>query len=287
MIQPAPALDNEQAIQPAAATTLAFLRSTSATYQENLGLFVRILSPAVLLGYIAVFVTSAKSQEMIRELVATQRLDDYGTLVAAGMVRQGGMFVSWLLYSFAFVATCAAVRTLNAGETPSADAAYAQARERIGAMLLIAILLFLLAIFAAVVAIFVGNFFPRIRALNASNWIFYTIMVLGWTGVAKLSLAFPAAVLDRVSLKQAFFLSDELTAGRNLILFVLLLETLGGSYLAHQIPYVMSEWIWGTGIWPDWVSYATLACAILGGALVQPNLFVSLARLYEDRRIER
>jgi hypothetical protein len=102
-------------------------------------------------------------------------------------------------------------------------------------------------------------------------------------GVARFGVAMPAIALGERTVRGALRLSYRRTAGCRAILGLLLLESVGGSYVV----YLISRWIWaeayGHGFTSPWMSWLATSIGLLLGLLIQPHLFVGFALLYLRR----
>jgi hypothetical protein len=287
--QPEPALDNTCAFSPSNQSALTFLREVSAIYTNRFWFYFRMMVPAIVFGYIAVYATSTKAYAMARHAYLVGGGLNSGEAWAATALKTSGYLVSWLLYSFSFAAICAAIRTDHNGGNPEFEASFTVARRKTAQIFGAASVLFILTCLAFVLSILVGS----LHAIVLRDWqslpqivsfsVMYIVMLTLLTCISRLALSVPAIVLDSLPIKRAMFLSDALTEGRNLALSLLLLESLGGAYLAFKVPFVCADLVWQLSPFssPDWLGYVLLALGMSGSALIQPSLFIGLAHLYE------
>jgi hypothetical protein len=198
-----------------------------------------------------------------------------------------GWLVSWLVYCFVFAGVCVAVQDIELGLPASAEGSLEVVRAKLRPVIRLSLLLFVILIAAMVLAMAISAFliytsFQHNIPLTSKTtfWSGVILACLAYLVTSRFALAMPAVVLDSMKIRHAMFCSDELTAGHWSILAVLLLESIGGSYLAAVAPYYVAQVLFRYMPAPTWLPLALYGLAILGGALIQPTMFIGFAVLY-------
>jgi hypothetical protein len=153
----------------------------------------------------------------------------------------------------------------------------------------LSIVLWMLTALASLISILVFTFL-WVRFPAAFRWVPENRIVFGFIAlfpglliVSRFGLTVPAFILERCSVKQSFFRSDELTERCWTILALLLLESVGGSYLAYVFPQWFASVAIMHGVAPSWIGWAALVLGLLLGVFLQPHLLVGFALLYVRR----
>ncbi len=208
----------------------------------------------------------------------------------AAAARVLGLTIEWMLYCFAFAAMCIAVAKIQSGEPALVEECFEVVRRRIGAFTRAALALGLLVALSLMLTLLVTGVLAvtssRRYVLPARNewgimglciWAFFL-----W-GVARFGLAIPALFLENVNVRRALHRSYHLTHGCSMILALLLLESVAGSYVAYLIP----QWVWRAaymhGLASIWMSWVAVGVGIVAGMLLQPHMLVGFASLFLRR----
>ena len=221
-------------------------------YHAHFWLFVRLISPAVVIGYVSIVGGRHEGQEIARHLPRGFEFVGHETEIFEIWVANfAGLLVSWMAFSFSFGAICSAVGQISEGVVPSLSDCFAKVRERIAPYLRLSALLFLLALVAVAVANLLGvAFFWILHQRRMHPSIFTTqsvsFLCVGFSllVLSRFGLALPALILDNCRIGQAMFRSDELTEGKWLTLAILLAKSLIGGYIAGMSPFWLAGWIW-------------------------------------------
>jgi hypothetical protein len=262
-----------------------FVEEVLRFYQGHFWLFVKLIAPAVIVGYVAVVMGRNEGKEIARHFPRGLELLGHQTeILEIWFANFVGFFVSWMAFCFSFGAICSAVGQIASGAVPSASDCFAEVRGRIGSFLRLSTLLFSLALVAVAGAgLLDGAVFwifhqrhahPSFFIIRVVSFLFagLTLLVL-----SRFGLALPALILDNCRVGQAMFRSDELTEGKWLILAILLAKSLVGGYVAGMFPFWLAGWIWAYVHLP--LRFLTVA-SIAGVIAVEPFMFIGFALLY-------
>ncbi len=265
-----------------------FVAEVLRVYHGHFWLFVQLTLPAVVVGFIAVYMGHRQVFEIERHLPRGVGLGEHQTeLFELALANFAGYLASWVAFSFSFAAISSAVFQIEEGTVRSVSDSFAGVRQRIGSVLRLSLLLFFLLIAAVAVSeiLSVGMLWAAHHQHLEPNRFAVQIVLMGLLSLAPLvvsrfALAIPAAVLDSCRVGQAMFRSDELTAGRWLTLAALLVKSLAGSYVAAMLPFWIARWILSSVPLPPWFSWVLSAASIAGVTVVEPTMFIGFTLLY-------
>ena len=228
-----------------------FVTEVLRVYHAQFWFFVRLIAPAVVVGYIAITMARNEGREIARQLPrGVGMLGHQAEILKIGLANFVGYVVSWTAFSFSFGAICSGVCQIEAGVVPSVPDSLAAVRQRMGSFLRLSLLLFFLLFVAEAVAGLLGAgalWVLHQRLLHLSGFTIRAVS-FGFASVALLlfsrfGLAIPALILDDCGFGHAMFLSDELTEGKWLTLAVLLIKSVIGGYIAGMLPFWLASWI--------------------------------------------
>ena len=199
-----------------------FVGEVLSFYHDHFWLFVKLIAPAVIVGYVAVVMGRNEGQEIARHLPHGLELLGHQTEIPeiwfANFI---GYFVSWMAFCFSFGAICSAVGQIAAGAAPPASDCFAEVRGRVGSFLRLSTLLFSLALVAvAGTGLLDGAVFwifhqrhahPSFFIIRVVSFLFASLALLV---LSRFGLALPALILDNCRVSQAMFRSDELNRGK-------------------------------------------------------------------------
>ena len=271
--------------------TFPLLAETGKLYRSRAALFVRIIVPAFVFGYLAIWWTGERASAIWQGGVrARYALPDWHVMVSSLGIRAAGFFGSWLLYCFAFAGICGAVRAIRFGQEPDAEECLNPVRERFGPLVLTSVVLLGMTCVALGLA-FASSFavvglLLRMKILTsplgvAARGAYAVIMLLWLAPVTWYALAVPASTLDRLPVRAALRRSSELTDDYVVALPTLMLESVACGYIAAISPWYLYSWIAPHVGVPEWGWWMLFAAGMICSLLVQPIMFVGFSLLYE------
>jgi hypothetical protein len=284
-------IDPDSLRQPTTSGTLSrpdshsvgdFIAEVLRVYHSHFWLFIRLIAPAVVLGYIAILMSRNEVREIGRHLPRGVGLTI--EIVKMWIVTLAGYLVSWMAFSFSFGAICSVTRQIDEGDIPSARASFGDVRERLGSLTRLSLLLLFLVLVVLTSANLLGVGVFWIVHLRQAHLNFFEIQIVSY-GLASLALlafsrfalAIPALILDGCKVGQAIFRSDELTEGKWLTLAILLAKSLIGGYIAGMIPFWLAWWVSPDVRFPSWLLRVASVAAV---TVVEPVMFIGFALLY-------
>jgi len=262
-----------------------FVSDVLRVYHGHFWLFVRLIAPAVVVGYFAVVMGRNEGGEIARRLPRGFGFAGHMTeILGIWFANFIGFLVSWMAFSLSFGAICSAVGQISAGVIPSASDCLAKVRKRVGSLLRLSIVLFFLTLVAVAAAGLLSLAVLWILHQRQAHPSIFIIQLVSFLCVgltllvlSRFGLAIPALILDNCRVGQAVFRSDELTEGKWLTLAILLAKSLVGGYIAGMLPFWVAGWIWAYIRLPR---QFLAVVSIAGVTAVEPFMFIGFALLY-------
>lgn len=210
-------------------------------------------------------------------------------ILAAGAIRFGSFFLAWLLGTFALAAVATLVNELDTEHEPDTwiHDSYQLAREHLGRLTVIAVITFTAFLLGGFAFIFIDV--AAFRVLSPSllhyNYIFSLVsIVVIATIVSWLGAAIPL-VLENTNVWVALKKSVELSNGYEGALFLLVVESVAGSFIVlhvvvHVLPLLLPP-VLTYSSWYVWVLNLTGASA---SAAIESPLFIGFSLLADPER---
>ena len=266
-------------------------------YKRNLWLFVGIIAfPSLVTLVLAIF-----TQVFQRVLLTVGQSDDpsVGTMVTLGVMIIGIFVlfvVYWVVYMVALGATTYAVAELYVGRRTSVTEAYGGIRRRIGALLVLMLLVGLrfIGVFlaAALILVIAGAAAALVHPIIAGLVFVVGLLAAGLVSfylMLRYGMSVPALIVESLSPSDAIRRSVDLSHGRLGHLFLLVLCSMVITYAAiaiFQLPFLVGAMVFppesATSFWLNIVGAVT---GTFASAFTTPFLVIGLALLYYDARI--
>jgi hypothetical protein len=268
---------------------MKFIAEVLRLYHSRLSLFVKLMGPAVVIGWLAIFLGRRELSEVIKHLSADFYQNPYqhpSTIFGMWLVSVSGYIVSWIAFCASFGAICSAVWHIEIGSMASIGQSFAAVGRRWWSFLRLTLVLLLICAFAIGLCSLLASgtlFLSTKRHLHLGRftyWIGVVFWALCLLVLSRFALAMPAVLLDRYQVGKALFRSDELTEGKWLTLAALLFKSLIGGYVAGLAPFWLASWIPRTVSLPSWFSWVLTLASIVGVTVVEPPMFIGFALLY-------
>jgi hypothetical protein len=206
------------------------------------------------------------------------------------LLRFGGFFVAWLLGAFALGAVATTVSNLNVDDDEVwRHDSHQQAREHLGPLLLVSLLTFC-AFIALIWAVGVVTFaIIRVAGWTRFSQFNLATVLLGYVIVSSIvswfGMAIPLILRGNTGVWAALKRSLQLSNGYEFFLFLLVIESLVGSYVGWYATHYGLALIFPAHIrytiWYGWIVYFV---GILASAAVQPPMFIGFSLLAEESR---
>lgn len=273
-------------------STYNFVEEVIGIYRDRFWLFVRVMVPAVILGWFAVSVVRNAAWNIRREIPGGIELLFHRTeVMEIQLLMIGGYLCSWCAFSWSFAAICWAMEQLKSGNDPNVMDAFGAVRRCVRRFLSLSLLLFVLFLMAIAACDMLSLgfvWFTRRMQIgpgySASEIILPSAMVVLILVISRFALAIPAVVLDNCTVAQAMFRSDELTEGAWPKLAALLAKSVIGGYVAAFLPFWLGSYLRARVQLPGWFAWILTLVSIAAVTVAEPPMFVGFALLYIKNR---
>ena len=262
------------------------LQRVHQLYRGQFRRWFAIMAPTSVLATFAVLLSDQWVTAIFRSIPRGETSNHFGEVVEGLALRFGGFFVSWFLGCFALAAVATVVNGLEENDPDIAwkHDSHHRAREHFGALVLAAVITF--CAFGAGLAVAEFVLFAPAKLIGRSHFsrFIYVASVAGIVVVASIVSWFGAAIPlilrgDR-TVWSALKTSVKLSSGYEGALFLLVVESLVGSYLAWYATYhgvrMLAPGPLRHTLWYSWGVYLL---AVLVTASVEPPLFIGFALL--------
>ena len=268
-----------------------FIAEVVRIHYGRFWLFFRLMTPAVLIGYLAFFFSRYEIREIERKLPHGVGLAHHPIAIfQIGVLNYSRFLISWLGFSFAFVYISSAVRQWKQDEGLPSQPKSGEFRARWGKFLQLSLLLFLMFAVLQALALFVLiGVWALARWQNihlgglTTSLMPYVLSTLAICIFSRFALAIPVFLWEHTTIVRSIFRSGELTEGEWLNLAVFLVKSLVAGYVAGMLPYWLAGWFLAGRMVPWWFDDALLIVSVAAVSAVEPMLFIGFAVLYEHR----
>lgn len=266
----------------------SLLQQVHLLYRSQFVTWFGITAPTSVLASVVILVADRRIKEVFRGMPRGEIQFHLGDMAGMLVLRFGSFFISWLLGCFALAAIATLVGGRN-NEGDDSDGAWKhdghqRAREHFGAILVAAFVTFL-----AFLAGMVGAAFLEFAATRLVGWshfsrFIYLATVGGYIVVASivswLGMTIPLILEGNTTVWLALKKSVELSGGHEGALFLLVVESVLGSYLAWYatssvLAFLLPDHL-KYAVWYSWLVYGV---AVLATAAVEPPIFIGFSLL--------
>jgi hypothetical protein len=266
------------------------LKDVYKAYTAEFRRWFAITAPTSLLASVALLMADRKIHQIFRSFPITQISFHILEVAEADALRYGSFFVSWFLGCFALAAIATVTNGLNKGERDDVwiSDSFQQARERFGPLLITAIVTFgiFLAgmaaaefIIAALIRVVGWARFSRYNYWASSISVVVVGSIVGWFG-----MAIPLILAEGTGVWSALKRSVKISNGYEIFLFLLICESMVGSYVAwYAVSYGFTFLFPAQLRYTQWYGWVIYFVTILASAAVQPPLFIGFSLLASDQ----
>jgi hypothetical protein len=267
------------------------LKEVYGVYASQLPRWFAITAPTSVLASIILLMADRKIREIYGSFPISQILFHNLEVAETGVLRYGSFFLSWFLGCFALAAIATVANGLNRGEEGSVwiSDSFQRAREHFGVLFLTAIVTF--SIFLAGMAGVEFILFASIRLVGWARFSRYDYgayffgTAVAASIVSWLGMAIPLLLAENIGVWAALKKSVKLSNGYEGFLFLLVVESLAGSYAAwYAVHYGL------TFLFPpilrqtEWYGWLVFFVSALASAAVQPPMFIGFSLLAVSER---
>jgi hypothetical protein len=208
----------------------------------------------------------------------------WGKLAEAGLVRYGSFFVSWLLGCMVLAAIATVVNGLDDSNEVWIKDSYQRARERPGALLVVALFTFCLLLAGLAGVGLIGIAVVRVVGwAHFARFDFFTALV-GYAVVAGIvswfGMAIPLILTGERNVWHALKKSVKLSNGYEGFLFLLVVESMAGPYVTwYAVRYGFALLLPVQFQYTQWYGWLVYFALIVASAAVEPPMFIGFALL--------
>jgi hypothetical protein len=270
-----------------------FLERVHALYRNQFRQWFAIMAPTSVLASIALRVSAQQANAIFRGIPRGEVPYHSGEVLEAGVLRFGGFFISWLLGCFALAAIATAVSSFDHDDDDMVwkHDGFQRAREHLGRIVLAAAItfgVFLAGVFLAGFVLFAAakliGWSHFSRFILTASYISCVVVaaIVSWVGAA-----IPVILRDKTSVWTALKRSVEVSSGYEGALFLLVIESLVGSYLAWYATYQGLRMLVPDNLrHTPWYGWSVYLLAVLVTASVEPPLFIGFSLLADPEQLK-
>jgi hypothetical protein len=264
------------------------LHDVFALYTQGFWRWFAITAPTSALCALVLFLRDQRVREIYRHISPSTVRYHWGDVAESYIVSLLAFFAAWLLGCFALAAIATEVngaRNEDASPVWMSDS-YQRARERFGQISLVALFTFFAfglcmvptGIVGAVVIRMVGwPHFARFSLWVSTGSYIVIASVLSWFG-----MAIPLVLRGSIGAWAAIRKSLKISNGYEGFLFLLVIESLVGSYVAwYAVHYGLALVIPAPLRYSAWYGWTVYITFVLASAAVQPPMFIGFSLLAE------
>jgi hypothetical protein len=281
---------NYSSVQPVelggAVQSRVSLKDVYTLYGSQFRRWFWITAPLSVLAAVVLLMADRYVNSVYGSIPRGELQDHWGEIAGASAVRCGGFFISWFLGCFALAAIATVVHGLDRDDNDGVwrSDTYQRAREHIGALFVAA--LFTFGVFVAGAAILGLVEFSLIRAVGWARFSRLNLVVgnVGYVVVASIvswfGMAIPLILSADIGAWAALKKSLRLSNGYEGFLFLLVVESLAGSYVAWYAVHYGLTFLFPLQLrYTEWYGWLVYFVAILASAAVQPPMFIGFSLL--------
>lgn len=262
------------------------LRDVYSVYTGQFRRWFVITAPTSLLASAALLMADQRIRAIYQSIPRGEIGYHLGKVAETGALRYGSFLISWFLGCFALAAIATVANGLNESEGGDVwiSDSFQRARERIWSLLLAAI--FTSSMFLVGMAVLGFVVLALIRLVGWAHFarFNYGVSFVGILIVASIvswfGMAIPLILAEDIGVWAALKRSLKISNGYEGFLFLLVIESTIGSYVAWYAAHDGLTFLFPAQlqytVWYGWVVYYV---AILASAAVQPPMFIGFSLL--------
>jgi hypothetical protein len=255
-------------------------------YRRQFRHWFAITAPTSLIASFVLWMADNRIRAIYRSFSIREIQYHQAEQAQAFLLRFGSFFISWLLGCFALAAIATVVNGLDVGDGESAwkSDSHQRAREHLGQIFLIASLTFCAFLVGMAGAEFVT--FAIIRVVGWAHFARFSLVAgaVGYVVIAGIvswfGMAVPLILRGNVGVWPALKRSVKISSGYEGFLFLLVIESVVGSYLAwYAVRYGLALVFPASLRYTVWYGWLVFIASILAAAAVEPPMFIGFALL--------
>jgi hypothetical protein len=261
-------------------STNEFLWDVTRTYRDHFWLFIKLITPVVVIGYFAVQFGREEARAIGLDALRQGALSPLA-IFEISIITQASYFGSWMLFCTAYACISLAIAQVTAGEIPVVITCFMDLRTHSWSFLKVSFLLYVflgIGYFISISVISIPLVIFNFRMSGLTRHLFgYVLSFLAMLVLSRFALAVPAVVLDNFTVRRSISLSDELTHGRWTVLGALIVKSVWGGYIAGMLPFWIADVTYPYVHFQVWVLRVASVAAVI---LVEPIMFIGFSLMY-------
>lgn len=265
---------------------MLLLKDVYSLYTGQFRRWFAITAPTSLLASVVLLMADERIRAIYRSIPRGEIPYNLGEVAETGVLRYGSFFISWFLGCFALAAIATVVNRLDGDDGNSVwiSDSYQRARERFGSLLLAACSTFGLFLVGMSVVLFVEFAVARVVGWAHFSRFNMSAVLVGYVVVASivswLGMAIPLILSGDVGVWTALKRSMKLSNGYEGFLFLLVVESLAGSYVAWYAVHYGLPFLFPPSLrHAEWYGWLVYFVSVLASAAVQPPMFIGFSLL--------
>jgi hypothetical protein len=261
------------------------LSDVFAVYREQFRRWFGITAPTSLAGAVVLLMADQQIRAIFRSIPRGQIPFHLAELAETGVLRFGGFFIAWLLGAFALGAIATAVSNLDTDDNEAwRHDSHQRAREHLGGLFSVALITFCGFVAGMLAVGMVAFAIGRVVGPESLSRYTFTIALAGYVIVASVlswfGMAIPLILRGKVSVWAALKKSVQLSNGYEGLLFLLIIESLVGSYIGwYAVHYSFALLVPISFRYTAWYGWMVYFASVLASAAVQPPVFIGFSLL--------
>jgi len=264
----------------------SLLKNVYSLYRNQFRRCFAITAPTSLLASVVLLMADQRIHAIYGSIPRGEIPYHFGEVAETGVMRFGSFFISWFLGCFALAASATAVNRLDADDSDGVwrRDTFQRAREHFGALLLTALATFGLFLLGMAAVLFVDIALFRLLGRAQFSRFNYGAAFIGILIIANIvswfGMAIPLILAGGIGVLGALRKSLKLSNGYEGFLFLLIVESVVGSYVAWYATHYGLTFLFPAHLrytaWYGWVVYVV---AVFASAAVQPPMFIGFSLL--------
>jgi hypothetical protein len=262
------------------------LKHVYALYGSLFWRWFAITAPTSIIASVVVFIADQQIRAIYGNIPRGEIQYHLLEVGETGVLRYGSFFISWLLGCFALAAVATVANGLERNENGDIwrSDSFQRAREHFGALLRVAVSTFCVCLVGIGIVLFVElTFFRKLGWAHFSRFN-YGAVLIGYLIVASIlswfGMAIPLILSDEIGAWGALKRSVKISKGYEGFLFLLVVESMAGSYAAWcAVHYGLTLLLPPQFQYTAWYGWLVYGLSILASAAVQPPMFIGFSLL--------
>ena len=255
-------------------------------YASQFRCWFGITAPTSVLAAIVLFMVDQRIRAIYRGIPRGEIQYHWKEISQTYALRFGGFFIAWLLGCFALAAIATVVNDLDTddGSEIWRRDSYQRAREHFGPLLSVAVCTFCAFSAGVVVVGFVELTLVSVLGLSHSWGANVGVILVGYVIVSSVlswfGMAVPLLLSSDIGVWKALKKSVTISNGYEGFLFLLVIESLAGSYAGwYAVHYGLTFLLPPQFQYTAWYGWLVYGLSILASAAVQPPMFIGFSLL--------